>query len=172
MIKYYVEIRSCCVLLPVLFYHCPCASQDLWRLRIYIKVFFLLLDCWADFLKQPFCLQNPFIYSAWIGAPLGMLFFNMNSFVCHLGHGGLHRFVYHRKLVILGKELHYLWCKYQTKKSISLNLMTKKKCSPRINLVRCSCNSWFNSHQTCVFKKIKSNRWAAVHHSYCFSLGY
>ena len=36
---------------------------------------FLLLDCYADFPKQPFCLPNPFIYSAWIWAPLGMLFF-------------------------------------------------------------------------------------------------
>lgn len=42
---------------------------------------FLLLDYWAAIPKQLICLLDPFIYSAWIGAPLGMLFFKHKLYV-------------------------------------------------------------------------------------------
>lgn len=83
-------------------------AKILQRLRI---TFFFLTVGWRRGLTDAVFLSTKFFFhffpSAWIRGG-NRVICNMNSFVCHAGLGGLHHFVCHRKLVILGQKLHYL----------------------------------------------------------------
>lgn len=134
-IRWWIIMLKCCLFAVCIVSLSPMHMPRFVKTQDNTSRCFLLLDCWADFSKQPF-LSTKSIYLQRMDRstnppsphppPLGILFFNMNSFVCHLRLGGLRHFVYHRMLVILGQGLHYLWCKL-FKRSISVNLITHRQ---------------------------------------------